>query len=155
MVIAWLRSRQLHVLTLVAACLVAGQPTFAQPTAVTLSDQEKERILLEERYRQEVRARLVEKEEGRRPQTKWRDLMWPDIIQTAAVVATAIGVIAGIYFGVRQLRVAVAQLEGGKRTQQAQTLLAFDQMLDRHEAVHKKLRPGGAWAGVEAELEPA
>jgi hypothetical protein len=81
--------------------------------------------------------------------------MWADIIQTAAAVATAIGVVAAIYFGIRQLRVAVAQREAQNRAVQAQTLLAFDQMLDRHQEVHKKLRPGGEWAGEETELEAA
>ena len=86
--------------------------------------------------------------------------MWMDIVQTAAAVATAIGVVSGIYFGVRQLKATTAELhantaqvEADKRAQQAQFLLAFDQMLDRYNEVHNKLRPGGEWAGVEADLE--
>lgn len=81
-------------------------------------------------------------------------MIYLDIIQAVASVVGAGGVIAGVYFGVRQLRLAVTQLEAAKRSQQAQTLLDFDQMLDRHKAVHKKLRPGGEWAGAEIKLEP-
>ncbi len=80
--------------------------------------------------------------------------MWVESIGAAASVAAAIGVITGIYFGIQQLKLAVAQLEANKRSQQAQVLLEFDRMLDRHQAVHEKLRPGGEWAGVEVELTP-
>jgi hypothetical protein len=85
----------------------------------------------------------------------WRTQMISlEIVQAVASAVGAGGVVAGVYFGVRQLRLAVAQLEAAKRSQQAQTLLQFDQMLDRHQAVHKKLRPGGEWAGTEVKLEP-
>jgi hypothetical protein len=79
----------------------------------------------------------------------------PDIIQAVASFLGAGGVIVGVYFGVRQLKLAVAQLEASKRSQQAQTLLQFDQMLDRHDLIHKKLRPGGEWAAREVKLEPS
>lgn len=77
-----------------------------------------------------------------------------EIVQAIASLVGASSIIVAIYFGNRQLRLAVAQLEATKRSQQAQTLLDFDQMLDRHEAVHRKLRPGGIWAGNEVELKP-
>jgi len=73
-------------------------------------------------------------------------------VQSITSIIQAAVVLIGIYFAIKQIKLAVAQLEAGRRSQQAQTLLAFDQMLDRHEAIHKKLRPGGEWAGASIEL---
>ena len=81
-------------------------------------------------------------------------MMSAESIQAVVSVVGVVGVIVGVVMGLRQLKLGVAQLEATKRSHQAQTLLEFDRMLDRHEAVHKKLRPGGEWAGGEVKLQP-
>jgi hypothetical protein len=86
---------------------------------------------------------------------------YAELIQTLAAVVASVGVVAGVYFGVRQLKAAAnearlgaEQLEANKRSTQGGFLLAFDQMLDRYDPVHKKLRPGGEWAAAEIQLGP-
>lgn len=77
-----------------------------------------------------------------------------ETISAVTNIIGALGILIGIYFGIRQLKLGVEQLRETKKSQQMQTLLQFDQMLDRHEALHKKLRPGGAWAKEDLRLEP-
>ena len=73
-------------------------------------------------------------------------------IQTIASIVGVTGVVAGLYFGIRQLELAVSQLKATKRSQQAQALFQFDETLERYFPVHKKLRPGGEWAAPEVTL---
>jgi hypothetical protein len=65
-----------------------------------------------------------------------------ELIQTLIALLGFIGAVISILYAARQLR-------DSKRSAQGNFLLRFDEMLDRHDAVHKRLRPGGDLASGE------
>jgi len=69
--------------------------------------------------------------------------LWANV---ATIVGAPVGVFALIY-GVLQLRSSV-------RVNQGQFMLELEKMIATHDAVHLKLRPGGAWATSPVATAP-
>ena len=60
------------------------------------------------------------------------------LIQTLIALLGVVGTIWSLIYAARQLR-------DSKRSRQADLLFKFDEMLNRYDPVHKRLRPGGDW----------
>ena len=64
-------------------------------------------------------------------------------------VATGVGVLTALIFGLIQARSAAKNQERSRRSNQMQALVAFDQMLENYHHIHTALRPGGRLVGKE------
>ncbi|HSR53375.1 MAG TPA: hypothetical protein VLV83_21320 [Acidobacteriota bacterium] len=58
-------------------------------------------------------------------------------------VATGVGVLVAVVFGVVQARSASKDLRRSRHSTQLQALVAFDQLLENYHHVHTAVRPGG------------
>ena len=68
----------------------------------------------------------------------------PNVVEAIATTIVAAGALASLIYAGFQLRATKRSAQGG-------FLLRFDQMLDRYDEVHKRLRPGGCWASGRIE----
>ena len=69
-----------------------------------------------------------------------------DLVKVASIfasLATGIGVVVALVFGIFQVRAASRNQRASRRSNQMQALIAFDQMLENYQHVHAALRPGG------------
>lgn len=67
-------------------------------------------------------------------------------------IATGIGVIVALIFGISQARAASKSLKKSQHSTQLQALVAFDQLLEKYHHIHSLLRPGGDLVGKKEGL---
>jgi hypothetical protein len=67
-----------------------------------------------------------------------------------ASLATGIGVLVALVFGIFEVRAASRNQQESKRSNQMQALISFDQMLENYHHIHTALRPGGDLCKKEA-----